>query len=148
MNQKGTYCFVLILLAVLGWPVAASADRCDDIVKEELDRHHTPSEFLNYFDRGIDYENAGNFQMAIDAYTAAINLVEDSWAYSYRGQVKEKTGDHEGALADYSRAIELNPCNGDYYSDRAKIKKELGDVAGAQEDEEMVNKLLDEEYGL
>jgi hypothetical protein len=48
---------------------------------------------------------------------------------------KLMTGDLEGALADFNRAIELNPRAARVYTYRALIKRAQGDIAGAQADD-------------
>ena len=49
-----------------------------------------------------------------------------------RGQ--EKLEDHDGAIADYTRAIELDGSNPVYFDNRALSKTEKGDHSGAIED--------------
>ncbi|HWB59315.1 MAG TPA: tetratricopeptide repeat protein, partial [Chthoniobacteraceae bacterium] len=43
-------------------------------------------------------------------------------------------GDHDGAIADYDRAIELDSKFADAYYDRALAKKAKGDQEGASAD--------------
>jgi len=48
-----------------------------------------------------------------------------------RGTAKQMKGDLEGAIADYTRAIELNPMFGEAYCNRGNAKSDKGDLDGA-----------------
>ena len=50
------------------------------------------------------------------------------------GLVKEDRGDLEGAISDFTRAIELNPEYADAYGDRGRAKGAKGDYSGALSD--------------
>jgi tetratricopeptide (TPR) repeat protein len=64
--------------------------------------------------------------------------------YSLRADLNEKLEDLAGALADYSKAIDLNPYYSDLYSYRAAIREKLGDPIGAKADLDKFNELEDE----
>ncbi len=51
-----------------------------------------------------------------------------------RGQEKARQGDLQGALADYTLAIQLDPQNGRAHSQRGSARYKTGDWAGAVED--------------
>jgi serine/threonine protein kinase len=55
-------------------------------------------------------------------------------AYFERGKGKSELGDKQGALADYDKAIELNPNFANAYHHRGNIKSDLGDKQGALSD--------------
>ncbi len=60
--------------------------------------------------------------------------------YSKRGDILAAQDDVEGAIADYSQAIELNQAagtsqkNGSFYFRRSKLREKLGDIEGALAD--------------
>jgi tetratricopeptide (TPR) repeat protein len=54
--------------------------------------------------------------------------------YCNRGVARQNKGDLDGALADYSRAIELNPHDATAYNDRGVVKVAKGDLDGALAD--------------
>jgi len=75
-----------------------------------------------------------NLNKAIYYFTKAIELDPNkSHHYEKRASAKEELKDYSGALADYSKAIELKP--DDYlYDKRAVLKFDLNDYRGAIED--------------
>ena len=50
--------------------------------------------------------------------------------YKLRGHVKSKLGDYQGAIADYNKAIELDPKDATTYKLRGHEKSKLGDYQG------------------
>jgi tetratricopeptide (TPR) repeat protein len=59
---------------------------------------------------------------------------ENFVAYTNRGSGRSREGDVEGALADYSTAIRLNPYFALAYYNRGSLRQEQGDLAGAVAD--------------
>jgi tetratricopeptide (TPR) repeat protein len=59
-----------------------------------------------------------------------------SYAYNYRGNIKWSSKDYIGAIADYTKAIEIDPnfSDGVIYTNRANIKAHLNDYLGAVSD--------------
>ena len=54
--------------------------------------------------------------------------------YCNRGVARQKKGDLDGALADYDRAIEINPHDAAVYNNRGLVKIAKGDLNGALAD--------------
>ena len=55
-------------------------------------------------------------------------------AYYYRGVAKQAKGDSDGAIADYTKAIELKPDFAMAYYNRGLAKGAKGDLDGANAD--------------
>ncbi len=60
--------------------------------------------------------------------------VYDSLYYKERGYAREKMGDKQGAIRDYSKAIKLNPNDVEIYKRRAIVKEEIRSYRGARND--------------
>ena len=58
----------------------------------------------------------------------------DSAFFYNRGSDKAEKGDHDGAISDYTRAIEIDPQNDDAFFNRGNSKVELKDYYGAISD--------------
>ena len=58
-----------------------------------------------------------------------------------RGDSKCKLGDYQGAIDDYTKAIEIEPNKAYLYNYRAESKRKLGDNEGADEDDRKAEKL-------
>ena len=59
------------------------------------------------------------------------NKKEDAIAYFNRGLSKAKLQDYRGAIADFTKAIELKPDNAEAYYNRGNAKYELKDLNAA-----------------
>ena len=51
-----------------------------------------------------------------------------------RAAAKFSSGEKQGALADFTKSIEINPKSADTYNNRGSIKSDLGDNKGATAD--------------
>lgn len=86
--------------------------------------------------RAGDSEDCARAGIAISACTRLIESgrfqgSQLSTVYYNRGTEKKANGDYEGAIADYDRAIELNPRHEDAYHNRGHAKNGKGDFKGA-----------------
>jgi len=64
---------------------------------------------FSWYDRGYGQSNLGNYDLAIDYYTKAIEKKSEySAAYHQRGLLYKKKNDLQMAIKDYTKAIEFN----------------------------------------
>jgi tetratricopeptide (TPR) repeat protein len=80
-----------------------------------------------------------NDKRAIECYTKAIELNTPfiTYAYCQRGKCKRNLKDYKGAIADFTKAIEINAIGNSIfkvYVDRGVTKDELKDYKGAIDD--------------
>ena len=67
-------------------------------------------------------------------YAAIIEIAPDeAWRWGLRGSIREFYPDSEGALADYTKAIELEP-TAERYASRAGLLRDMGRIDAAIED--------------
>ena len=59
---------------------------------------------------------------------------DDLELYRSRAKLREALGDLEGALADQTKMIEMDPEFIDAWEGRARLRKHLGDMEGARAD--------------
>ncbi len=89
----------------------------------------------SYLDEGNVYFNVGQFALAIDRYTQAIELDPAlAAAYYNRANAYTRSGDFERALADYNRALELAPRDPDAHNNRGMLHLYRGNYAAALAD--------------
>ena len=85
-----------------------------------------------YINRGILYDEKGDYAAAIADYTTAIeqfpNLDE---AYYNRGNTYHQLGEFEKSVADYSKAIEMSPDYAYAYANRSVSYEQMGEIEKA-----------------
>ena len=93
-----------------------------------------------WYNRGLKKFQNGDYQNSIDIFSKYINKyssIEDNAAYVYYMLAfsKSKIGDNTGAIADYTKAIEMDFEYSSYaYLNRGVSKETLGDIKGACSD--------------
>ena len=88
-----------------------------------------------YFRRGVEAHQRGDFDSAIKDYTEAIERNPDLVApYNNRGNAYGAKGDHDRAIQDYNKAIELNPDGAAAYYNRGLAYGTKGDHDRAIQD--------------
>ncbi len=87
-----------------------------------------------YYNRGMLYEQQGDFLMALNDFTQAIkiNTLYDA-AYNNRGNIYYNLGEYNRAIEDYSRALNINPA-AKIYKNRGLSYSATGNYTGALED--------------
>ena len=88
-----------------------------------------------YNNRGVAYDDLGQYERAIQDYNKAIQL-NPNWflPYNNRGVVYDDLGQKERAIQDYDKAVQLDPNYADAYNNRGLCYQALGDEAKAQAD--------------
>lgn len=94
--------------------------------------------YQDYYDLGIRYLSEGNYQEAIIAFTAAIEIdPKQAPAYVGRGDAYVLSGETDATLSaakiDYEKAIELDETNPEAYLGLADVYIRQGDVEKAKE---------------
>jgi len=88
-----------------------------------------------YWARASSLSRSNNYEGAIKVYNSILKLQlskEDaSYIYEARGSVKKDIEDYNGAITDYTFALDLNPEYTMVYQARAEVKLLLQDLKGA-----------------
>ena len=119
---KRMRCAVMALALILALPGAAVAGPTED------------------YRQGITAANKGDMDTAIAAFTRIIDsgaggeVKNLASAYNLRGMCHDVKEDLQKALADYSKAIELDAKMAEALGNRAMLYVKLGDEAKAKED--------------
>ena len=97
-----------------------------------------------YYRRGVSNYTSGNYgQAIIDLSEAAKYPVYSNFflTYAYRANARQKSGDIQGAMQDYDKAVSLKPADQSYYSawlttiyNRGVARLAIKDKAGACQD--------------
>ena len=87
---------------------------------------------VKYFEMGIEWQKAGDFDRAIEDYTKAIELTGAySKAHVNRGHCWQMKKNFDRAIADYNNAIEINPNEAFAYVNRGICWEEKGQNGSA-----------------
>ena len=119
---KRMRCAVMALALILALPGAAVAGPTED------------------YRQGITAANKGDMDTAIAAFTRIIDsgaggeVKNLASAYNLRGMCHDAKNEAEQALADYSKAIEIDAKMAEALGNRAMLYMKLGDEAKAKED--------------
>jgi len=100
-----------------------------------------PTLELAYISRGTITRSQGNSQKALADFTESIHLHPTSDGYYQRALTYQTLDQPKRAVDDYSLAITYDPGAPYIYRARAKAKRDVGDIAGAQKDQETAEAL-------
>lgn len=91
------------------------------------------------FDRAFAYHQRHDFQVAIAEFTNVIRLgtYRLAAAYDYRGQARQRNGEPLAALADFTRAAELDPAEHRHFVHRSGVFGDLKKYPEAMRDIEL-----------
>jgi len=76
----------------------------------------------------------GNLQGALADFDRAVNLTPDESNYFERGTTYQMLGEQDKAIADFTEVIAFRPATAAAYFARAKSKRAIGDLRGAEQD--------------
>ncbi|SEQ89755.1 Tetratricopeptide repeat-containing protein [Nitrosomonas sp. Nm51] len=103
-----------------------------------LDRiiQSNPEYAAAYYSRCVVNYDLGALRDALnDCTQAQMRAPDHSQAWYMRGLIRSQNfGDNQGSLADFSRAIDIDPDYGAAYLKRGNARNRLGDLAGSIED--------------
>jgi len=92
---------------------------------------------LSLLTLGLTQYSIGDWGGAIASFTEALSYGEEQLSardvYYYRGMAYVNKGDYDKALADYDRAIKIDPLFARAYSNRANIFRRKGDIVRAMD---------------
>ena len=95
-----------------------------------------PKEAIAYELRAVAYYDQKRYQAALADFNEAIRLNPfNDVAHWGKGKVFAAMGDFSWAVHNYSRAIDLNGDEAEYYQDRAAALRQLGRHVEAEVDE-------------
>jgi tetratricopeptide (TPR) repeat protein len=94
-----------------------------------------------YAAKGSISRDHGDVSRAMEEYTRSIRSNPNVEAFFERGQLYEKLGEHQKAIADYDQAIAYLRDAPHVYRARAFAKSNMGDEAGAKADRDMAHAL-------
>ena len=94
-----------------------------------------PQDHIFYNNRGIDYGEKGEYDLAIKDFTKAIELKSDyALSYNNRGAVYRSKGEYDQAIEDCNKAIQLKPDYAEPYSNRGSAYRNKGETDRAIKD--------------
>lgn len=94
-----------------------------------------PQDFYSYGNRGLAYDDLGQYEKAIKDYNKVIELDPlNALAYNNRGLVYKNLGQYEKAIEDYNKAIAMAPQEVDAYVNRGAVYRKQGQYEAALED--------------
>ncbi len=101
----------------------------------------TPNLARAYSARGFIYRERGDTKGALAQFSKSIEVSPNVDAYFERGQTYEDLGEHQKAIDDYEQAIHEQPDAPYIYRARSLARRNLGDQAGFDADQQMANSL-------
>ncbi len=118
-------------------PMQALAD-FDKVVK--LDSTSS----LAYFNRAIVRTQIGDYNRALEDYDRVAIYSPNVLLYYNRASLYARIGDLDKAIDDYTKAIGLYPDFANAYLNRSRLRMMLGDMKGAQKDQQIANEKIAE----
>ena len=142
MNVKKRTAFIVVILFVLSFSLLKDTVIANPYIDQNYLAQYRPIPGVKYkrnrwYKRGLKKFQNGDYQSSIDIFSKYINKyssIEDNAAYVYfmLAFSKSEIGDHTGAIADYTKAIEMDfEYGSNAYFLRGISKDQLGDQTGS-----------------
>tara|TARA_B100000787_G_C16094953_1_gene250706 strand:+ start:203 stop:724 length:522 start_codon:yes stop_codon:yes gene_type:complete len=145
---------LILFIVFTSFGVSAQKSWRSTTAKEYFDRGNSKYELKNYRGARVDYTKAieldsnyvkayyyrGNVNANLDSYYRAVydytKFIElhsyyQTAAYFNSGNLKRKLKDNSGAIADYTRAIAINPIKINAYYNRGISNEMIGEMDAA-----------------
>lgn len=104
--------------------------------------HRPPTDPPSLYQRALSSYRAGAFQQARELLDALLPQTQPTAElYNLSGLIHQHLGQHTRAIADFERALKLDPRYAQSYSNRAVSREALGDLALAKADFDMALKV-------
>ncbi len=140
------FCVCILIVAPLAAQNAVNPDeqKCLDLSGDEaiaactraIDSHTLPTSNLanTYYNRGCEYRNKNQCDLAIADYNQAIQLDPTHvQSYNNRAVCLYNKGEYDSAAADYVKALQLDPKHVNSYYGLGNVYRLKGDYAKAIE---------------
>ena len=98
----------------------AAITMLNEIIKQD------PSNYLYYFNRGVGYQDLGEYYKAISDFTVSLELEEDEDAYNRRGVCKYMLSDYESSIEDFENCLRIDDLHPDARRNLLNAHYELG----------------------
>ena len=99
-----------------------------------------------FYNRAVCYLNTAQFDLAVFDFSVLIEIEPNkAFNYSCRAFAKAWTSDKKGAIADYEKALELEPDNPITYNNMGLVQEEIGYVKQANKSFEQSDDLRKKE---
>ncbi|WP_295616141.1 tetratricopeptide repeat protein [Chamaesiphon sp. GL140_3_metabinner_50] len=85
-----------------------------------------PNDPVLYTEKAYGLSRQKKYAEVIAIYDALIPKYPEAYAYYGRGNAKRNSGDNQGAIADYTQAIKIDPGYKQAYNNRGAVKADLG----------------------
>jgi len=96
------------------------------------------TELKDSFDKGVKLLQSDSYKKAAETFSDILKKATDDrlkkFCYIYRAFSYNGLGEYKNAIADFDKAIELDPTDIASYTDRGKAKAYLKDLDGAKKD--------------
>lgn len=136
--------FILLLL-ILGPSGFSETNQKEDQNSEpSLYESGEITELQQLYNEGLRLSLRGRNKEALEAFDEYLNKVKspkNPHIYMLRATTKKSLGDIEGAITEFSIAIDQFPSSASLYSRRAELRKISGDTAGASSDVRKVHEI-------